>query len=579
MTPKGLLGAGALFGLGTTIPGLIRTAFGGLADAAGNARELERTMRTVDDVFGDSSQTIHDWGEAAADAAGLSKREVTTAAVTMGQTLINMGLDADEAADLVVRAQQRAADHALAMGGNTEDVLVGISALLRGEYDTIEKFGVSIKQADVNARAMEMGLDMSTAAAKRQSTAIAALDLLFEQTAISAGRFSDANDDAGVAAERAGAKWENFIDTTIGPAINSALDEMASDLESSGKGLEQVGDFFNGLAMFFGSQRTELLRAADDIGVGFNTLQERVAHFMSTGLSFEDALDEAIASFRLRGQELGNEGERLGKDLSAGLDRARPVVLTAAEMALADPLIVALLGGKEEAERIAGETPLAIAQALLDAQFNVEDAAAQLANVVEEALHPLIERAQIIAFLSSQELEDGLNSGIPAVRQAALELKEAAEARLAELSGNAWAYGNSVGTSFADGMNAAYGYVRDAAGNLARATRNQIGINSEPEDPSSPLHGITKWGGNIVKTIAEGIYGELGTGSAAAAALAGALVPSVGAPGGMVGGTAGGTTIQYILQVEGVPKEIGSRDDVIDAWLQMGSIGDRGVTR
>lgn len=261
---------------------------------------------------------------------------------------------------------------------------------------------------------------------------------------------------------------------------------------------------------------------------------------------------------------------------ASAIEEGEPAVTAASESTLFDPVVVAMLGGKEEAERIASETPGAIAQALIDNQFSVEDAAASLQQAAADALHPLIERAQIIAFLSSDELADGLRDGRPAVSQRARELKEAAEARLAELSGSAWHHGNSAGTSFADGMNAAYGYVITAAGGLAAAARGQIGINSEPEDPNSPLRGITKWGGNLVQTYADGILGALGTGSAAANALAGSLAPALGTTALAGAGTPSvGSGVTFVLQVEGKEKVVGTRDEVLDAWQQMASFTDR----
>jgi hypothetical protein len=320
-----------------------------------------------------------------------------------------------------------------------------------------------------------------------------------------------------------------------------------------------LSDFGDNIRGFFGSVEEEAPKAAR----GFTSLTE--------------AQQEAVI-------ESGREWERMQAITGAGAEATAAVLASnagrmteAATETLLTPMVVAMLGGKERAEEIAGETPGAVAQALLDAQFKVEDAAAQLARVAEEALHPLIERSQIIAFLSSQELSDGLNSGIPAVRAAALELKQAAETRLSELSGSAWAFGNSAGTSFAAGMNAAYGYVRDAAGNLAAAARNQIGIQSEPRDRSSPLYGITKWGKNLGLQFADDILSTVNAVAASTRALAAAAVPgaSLGAMtpalAGVPAGSRGGGDVHYHgptinLTIEG--ERASSDEDSIRRLLQ-----------
>lgn len=356
---------------------------------------------------------------------------------------------------------------------------------------------------------------------------------------------------------------ENFVETgDLLSAQRVILDELATQFGGSAEAFAdttagKIAKFQNDVGNMFESIVLGAAEVSEGIGDVFTVTEDEINTKMGriepTALAAMQATHRAI------------EG---------GGDQIRE----AAVSSLGDPLVEAMLGGKEEAERIASETPDAIAQALIDNQFSVEDASASLQQAAEDALHPMIERAQIIAFLSSTELADGLRDGVPAVRQRALELKQAAEARLAELQGASFTYGFNTGTSYAAGLNAAYGYVYNAASGLAAATRNQIGINSEPEDPNSPLRGITKWGGNLVDTYVGGMLGALGTAKAASAALAGSLVPALNtslspmAVGGAMG-EGGGPT--FILQVEGKPPFVGSKDDVLERWSQMVGFSDR----
>jgi hypothetical protein len=570
LTPKGLLGAGALFGLGSSIPTLTRQVIGFAGDAAQSYGELQQTVRTIDNVFGESAQVIRDWGKTAADTAGMSQQTFMSSAAIMGQTLLNMGFEQEEAAQKVTLLLQRAADMALAFGKRPQDALLAITAAMRGERDTIEKFGVAIKQVDVNARISALGLDTSTAAAKKNAEAIAVVDLVLAQSAESAGRFAASQDDVAAKMATANAKIEDFMTTQVGPAV-------ASIQLGAIKAAEAVGGFFDTsagnisqFALFFGDQRVKIDQEAQRLGTTFNELRDKVATLMEDGMTFEMALDVVSDP-----QAATDAAIELGEATRRGMAAEKAGVEDAATEALMDPIIEALLGGKEEAARIAGETPDAISQALIDNQFSVENAAASLAQAIEDALDPVKEQAQIEGFLASDALADGLASNVPAVAQRARELKAAAESRLAELKGAAFFWGLNSAQSYASGLNAGYGYVRDAAGNLAAATRNQIGINSEPADHSSPLYGITKWGGNIVKTMAEGIYGELGTGSAAAGALAGALVPSLaGGAMGYGGGVAASQTINYNLHVSGVPKQVRSPEEMVEELLALSAFSE-----
>jgi hypothetical protein len=76
-------------------------------------------------------------------------------------------------------------------------------------------------------------------------------------------------------------------------------------------------------------------------------------------------------------------------------------------------------------------------------------------------------------------------------------------------------------------------------------------------------------------------FGLLGGAASGGLAFASPSLSSLPVPSaGMVATTAaaatsGNTAIttQYILQVEGKPKVVGSREDVIDAWQQLGGFG------
>ena len=101
------------------------------------------------------------------------------------------------------------ADLAATFGGTTADAVGAISALLRGERDPIEKYGVSIKEADVNARKAADGTDKLTGSAAKQADAQATLALLTDQTASAQGQFSRESDTAAGAQQRASAEYEN----------------------------------------------------------------------------------------------------------------------------------------------------------------------------------------------------------------------------------------------------------------------------------------------------------------------------------------------------------------------------------
>lgn len=225
-----------------------------------SASDLEQSVGAIQTVFGDAIGVIERFGSTSARSFGLSRREVNETAAVIGAQLQSMGLDIYESADATVNLQKRAADLAATFGGTTRDALDAVSALLRGERDPIERYGVSIKQVDVNARIAALGLDTSTAAAKKNAEMQAALSLLYEQSAKTQGQFSRELGTVAVMQQQVGAIFENTmavigrvvlpIATAVLPHVMEALEGLAEWVEANmpsvqsgvGGAFEAIGD-------------------------------------------------------------------------------------------------------------------------------------------------------------------------------------------------------------------------------------------------------------------------------------------------------------------------------------------------
>ena len=254
-------------------------AAAGLATTIGAASDLEQSVGAVESVFGDAAGTIEDFGETAAQAAGLSKREVNEMAAVLGAQLQSFGFEADEAADEVVKLQSRAADMAATFGGDTRQALEAIGALMRGERDPIERYGVAIKQSDINARLAAEGLSDLEGEAKKQAEAQAGLALLFEQTAKVEGQFARETDTAAGAQARMRAEIENAkaeIGEALLPIVSKAADALGG-LAEAFNGLPkpvrqvagQVAVWATGLALAGGAVSTlvgQVIKFRDRLG-------------------------------------------------------------------------------------------------------------------------------------------------------------------------------------------------------------------------------------------------------------------------------------------------------------------------
>lgn len=265
----------------------IATGFNLIADAASAAvgfafdsidafSDLQQAAGGVDAVFGKARDTIDAFAETAAEKAGLSKRAVFEMATVIGAKLKGMGMDVDEAASTVVTLEQRAADMAATFGGTTVEAIQAISSALTGERDPIEKYGLSIKEADVQARILAMDLPNVTAEEKKAATAAATLDLIMQGTSDTTGKFAAEADQLAGKQQIANAELENqqailgeklmplqmaFTNFMIDTAI-PMLTDLVGVLDSIGKGFS----FWNDIVQDLVGNTNDLVKANKHVG-------------------------------------------------------------------------------------------------------------------------------------------------------------------------------------------------------------------------------------------------------------------------------------------------------------------------
>lgn len=215
MSKLGAVAAGAAAG-GLAIAGAAAVAFA--ADSVRAASDAEQAWGAVRSVFKGNAATIREWSRTSARELGLSAAAYQQLAATVGAQLRGMGLSLDSATTQTGKLVTIGADLAATFGGTTADAVAALGAALRGEYDSAEKFGVAIKQSDVNARLAEQGMAGLTGEALKQATAMATLQLITESTRDAQGAFAREQDTYAGATQRASAAIED-LKASIGRSL------------------------------------------------------------------------------------------------------------------------------------------------------------------------------------------------------------------------------------------------------------------------------------------------------------------------------------------------------------------------
>lgn len=539
----------------------------GLGQAVKDLMRIEQIGAQTDAVIrstgGAAKVTRDDIDDMAQSIEKLSGIEAES--VTEGQNLLltftNIRNEAGEGNDVFTRATEAMVDYGVAMGTDAKGGAIQLGKALNDPIKGIAALGRAGVQFTEDQKEMIRGFVETGDLLSAQKIILEELETQF------------------------GGSAEAFGETNAGK-IAKFQNEVGDMFESIILGAVKVGevlgaDPFEGFAMNFGDQSDRIQTMADRMGETFDTLKNRIYDRMEeTGESFTEAANHIDGEWANLSVELERETGRMmvgvGDAISAGIEtEIKPEYKRMAAEG------VSIMSAEARNFRDAAfQNQVAYAKGLLDGQDQPRVQMEALKQMQAEVLTSTAEQNRLLGQLNSKELAAGLADSRPAVRAQAEATRMAIVNQLAGLGIEAYQWGHNSALGLAGGMDRGYGVVVDSAGRLGGAIRGQIGINSEPEAHDSPLRGITKWGGNIVRTIADDILAHLGVGSAAAGALAGALVPGFGgamplAGGAMASGMGGGVT--YQLVVNGVERTFNSRDDFMNALADLSRFGDGGL--
>lgn len=221
--------AGLAAGAGLAAAGAAAAKFA--YDSVKSASEVQQSFGALDSVYGKSAGQVKRWAAGAADSVGLAKSEYAGLSALVGSQLQGMGVATDKSAKKSNDLIKMGADLAATYGGSVKDAVSAVSSTLKGETDPIERYGVSIKQADIQARMASLGLDNLTGKAAKQAKATATLSLLTEQTRKAHGAFGRESNTLAGQQERLRAKYEN-VKAAVGKGLLPILTRFVGFLQA-----------------------------------------------------------------------------------------------------------------------------------------------------------------------------------------------------------------------------------------------------------------------------------------------------------------------------------------------------------
>ena len=222
-------------GIGRIIGTLgITLGFAGIVQGAKSsveaASDLEQQFGALDSIFKGNAAEMKKFSKEM-NEIGLSSAEAARQSSLLGALLKGSGLNIENTTDKTKDLVRLAGDLAATFGGPTSEAVRAISSLLRGERDPIERYGVSLKQVDINAQMLKDAKNGLVFASDREAAIQATLTLLYEKTADAQGQAARESDTYAGVTGALTAKFED-MQAQIGAALLPTLAEFSAWLQT-----------------------------------------------------------------------------------------------------------------------------------------------------------------------------------------------------------------------------------------------------------------------------------------------------------------------------------------------------------
>jgi phage-related protein len=209
------------------------------AKAVSAAADLEQSTGAIEAVFKSGADQMKAFADTAASSVGLTKNEYQELGTLLGAQLKNGGTSIDQLAGKTNDLIGVAADLSAQFGGTTADAVAALSSALKGERDPIERYGVSLKQASIDAKAAELGFQKVGGSFDNEAQQAATLALIMEQTADAHGAFAREGDTLAHQVQVLKAHFGDFAakaGTLVLPMVtalaSAAIEHLVPALES-----------------------------------------------------------------------------------------------------------------------------------------------------------------------------------------------------------------------------------------------------------------------------------------------------------------------------------------------------------
>jgi hypothetical protein len=258
----------------------------------GVARDFAEENSKFQTVFKDVGSSAQAMRQELINAYGLSKKASTELLAATGDLLSGFGFTQESALELSSEVQKLAVDLAsfTNFSGGAEGASQALTKALLGERESVKSLGISIMEADVQAKILELTQQGLTFETERQAKAYATLLIAQDQSINAQGDFARTSDQLANRQRQLTAVTED-LQVQIGTIFTPILNEFAGSALEAAKGMRDFLDSAEGLEILssiFGG-----IKAA--IEIAFDVI-EKFGKILKEGVL--DAIEDLTPSFQ-----------------------------------------------------------------------------------------------------------------------------------------------------------------------------------------------------------------------------------------------------------------------------------------
>lgn len=180
----------AVNGINSIIDGIT----GSIDESIGLASDLVETQNVVDVTFEDSASTINKWAQEALNAYGITETKAKQYSSTLGAMLKSMGIADDQVLQMSMDMAGLAADMASFYNLDHDTAFEKIRSGISGENEPLKALGINMSVANLNAFALEKGMNKAFDKMSQAEQATLRYQYLLEATKDAQGDFARTGD-------------------------------------------------------------------------------------------------------------------------------------------------------------------------------------------------------------------------------------------------------------------------------------------------------------------------------------------------------------------------------------------------